>query len=376
MHTLLDTVLDTVLKTTGVAAGAIWVGSEKVVRGVDPSIAEACMSASRETGLELKEPIVISDIFHDRLSPPLARWAMQAMAPFRLRALVGVPILSEDRCIGGIGVACYEAVRWHEEDIVLLTTVGREIGALADRLLLIDRLQHMNVELNEALRMREVVLQNVSHELRTPLTLIKGYVELMRERVLGDLSPDQEEAIEVMQRNVERLQFMIDRLILMRSIRGEPLKRETVDLARWLTAFVEEWEPIAREKGFRLDLEIAAPLAPVLLDRQLFRQVMDNLLHNAMKFSPQGGTVRVRAWQEEGNVMVAVSDEGIGIPTEHLEKIFEPFYQVDSGLTRRFEGLGIGLALCKQIVELHGGRIWAESEGESKGSTFYIALPV
>lgn len=374
--TLLETVLDMILRTTGVAAGAVWVGEAYAVRGVDPSIAEICSQAGKEVGLCLEEPIAIADVMHDTIPPPLDKWASRVMEPFRLRALLGVPIIAGDKCMGGIGVACFEPVRWREEDIVLLTTVGQEVGALAERLMLIERLQRVNADLQEALQMREQMLQNVSHELRTPLTIIRGYTDLMQERALGDLSSEQEEALTVMQRNIERLLFMINRLLLMRSIREEPIVREPLHLERWLQALVQEWHPVAEEKDFILHLDIASSLPPVTADPQLLRQVMDNLIHNAMKFSPKGSTISIAAYPEGDHVIIAVSDKGVGIPPDRLEKVFDPFYQVDGGLSRRFEGLGIGLTLCKQIIELHGGRIWAESEGEGKGTTFYGALPV
>ena len=376
LPTLLENVLHMVLQTTGTTVGAIWVGDERVARGVDPSIVETSVQASREEGLGIGDPVVVSDLFRDELTTSLAHWAMRVLAPFHLRALLGVPILSEDRCIGGIGVASFEPVRWHEEDIVLLSTVGREVGTLAERLLLIERLRRVNAELEEALQVKDTVLQNVSHELRTPLTLIKGYTELMREGALGDLSPQQAHALEVMQRNIERLLFMINRLLLMRLIRGQSLEKQIVPVGQWLTALVEEWRPVAQEKGFDLRLDLASPLPSIPIDPQLFREVMDNLLHNAMKFSPEGGVIQIRAWQTERRVVIAVSDEGVGIPPDRLERVFDLFYQVDGGVARRFEGLGIGLTLCKQIVELHGGRIWAESEGEGKGTTIYVALPV
>jgi signal transduction histidine kinase len=105
-------------------------------------------------------------------------------------------------------------------------------------------------------------------------------------------------------------------------------------------------------------------------------QVMENLLDNAVKFSPRDGLIQVRARTERDEAIISVSDNGIGIPPGRLQKIFEYFYQVDGSATRRFGGMGIGLSLCNVIVQAHGGRIWAESEGEGQGSTFYVALPL
>jgi two-component system sensor histidine kinase VicK len=105
-------------------------------------------------------------------------------------------------------------------------------------------------------------------------------------------------------------------------------------------------------------------------------QVVENLLDNAMKFSPSGGLISVRAWAEESRVVIAIADQGIGLSAEQRARVFERFYQVDSSTRRRFGGAGIGLALCKAIVEAHAGRIWVESAGVGQGSTFYVALPI
>ncbi len=111
-------------------------------------------------------------------------------------------------------------------------------------------------------------------------------------------------------------------------------------------------------------------------DPLLLEEVLVNLVDNAIKFSLDGGEITVRARQEDGHIHLAVADEGIGIPPEELERIFERFYQVDKGTTRRFDGMGIGLALSRQIISLLGGRIWAESEGRNQGATFHVLLPV
>jgi signal transduction histidine kinase len=111
-------------------------------------------------------------------------------------------------------------------------------------------------------------------------------------------------------------------------------------------------------------------------DPELLRQVIVNLLDNAVKFSPRGGTVRIRARAKDGQAILAVSDEGIGIAPGKLPRLFERFYQADGSATRHYGGMGIGLALCRAIVQAHGGRIWAESRGADQGSTFYIALPL
>jgi PAS domain S-box-containing protein len=237
------------------------------------------------------------------------------------------------------------------------------------------KLREANLQLQEALSAKDEMIANVSHELRTPLTLISGYVQLLESTALGPLTAEQERAVQVMHRQGERLAFMINRLLMLQSIGSDVLRRVKLDLGLWLQQTVQPWEVRVAGTGIQLRLEVSSPLPPLQADPNLLGHVIENLLDNAVKFSPNGGMVQVRAWVERDQVIIAVSDQGIGIPPDKVERIFERFYQVDKGLSRRFSGMGIGLALCKAIVTVHGGRIWAESEGEGRGSTFYVALP-
>ncbi|MBM4459844.1 MAG: hypothetical protein FJ011_19135 [Chloroflexi bacterium] len=182
---------------------------------------------------------------------------------------------------------------------------------------------------------------------------------------------------------------------------------EVLHLASWLTEVVAPWQVRTAQAGIQLAVEVEAGLPPIAADADFLGQVLENLLDNAVKFSPGGGTVTVRAYVEDERrmtnderpgptdggrwslvvgrssqgaiarpVVIAVSDQGVGIPRDKLQQIFRRFYQVNGGTTRQFGGVGIGLALCQTIVAAHGGRIWAESAGEGQGSTFYVALPV
>ncbi len=239
-----------------------------------------------------------------------------------------------------------------------------------------ERLREANAQLQAALKAREEMLQNVSHELRTPLTLIKGYAELWKEGMLGPLTPAQEKAAAILNSQCDRLRYMIDRLILIQTLSTTSLRETQVDLNRLLQEAVQAWQAHAEKEGIQLSLELPSHLPPITGDRNLLSHVIYNLLDNAIKFSPDGGAVSVCARLEDGELLITVSDQGIGIPPDKLEQVFERFYQVDGGSTRRFGGMGIGLALCREIIQLHGGRIWAESEGDGRGSAFHIRLPL
>jgi len=127
-----------------------------------------------------------------------------------------------------------------------------------------------------------------------------------------------------------------------------------------------------------LAADVESGLPAISVDVDFMGQVMENLLDNAFKFSPEGGAVTVRAWQctQASEVCIAVSDQGVGIPRDKLDRLFTRFFQINGSTTRRFSGVGIGLALCKKIIEAHGGRIWVESEGEGRGSAFCVTLPI
>ncbi len=378
VDTLLTTALDLIMDTLQVNIGAAWIAdgllrfpsTYKAVRGVPSGykpILAAMIQELRQGPDILEHTILISNASDTEQIPhPALGRALQQLG---LASAVIVPLFARERRVGGLVVASCKPRDWTHEEVAVIEGVGSEIGIAVERLRLIS-------DLEEALRAKDEMIQDVSHELRTPLTMILGYVELLQEGVMGDLTDEQADALRIVHRSAERLRFMIDRLLLLRSLDKGRLERERFKVKPWLREVFMRWQPQFRERSMTLKLDVPDDIPDLYADRRLLDEVMDNLLHNALKFSPQGGTVQVRAWREGNTLTIAVSDEGVGIPPDRLDRIFERFYQVSQGLSRRFEGMGIGLALCKEIVELHGGRIWAESEGEGKGSTFYIALPV
>ncbi len=232
----------------------------------------------------------------------------------------------------------------------------------------------------EAQRMKERFAANVSHELRTPLNLILGFSEVMylSPEVYGDMQWPLALRQDVYQiyRNSRHLQDMInDVLDLSRfEMVGFTLDKEPTPLEPFLRDTLEIVQDLFRERPIRLELAIESELPALEIDRTRIRQVLLNLLNNAARFTEQG-TVRVEAKRAGGEVQISVSDTGAGIPEEELSRIFEEFYQVDRSLSRKHEGAGLGLAICKRFVSAHDGRIWVESE-VGKGSTFTFTLPI
>ncbi|HEY65975.1 MAG TPA: GAF domain-containing protein, partial [Caldilineae bacterium] len=321
--------------------------------------------------LQEPKPVLIPDVMALPPGSPIRDLA-QAEG---FRAYAVWPLAYEGRTIAGI--ACYYNAphTWSEAEQEAMETFARQAAIALENARLYSSLQETNEQLQKALQAKEEMIQNVSHELRTPLTLIQGYVELLKDGYLGSLSPQQAEAVHSIHANSRRLHFMIHRLLTLQTLAPERFQYTSMSPISWLKDTAERWRQQAEEAGIRLSLDLPPTLPFIKGDPELLFQVMDNLIDNAIKFSPEGGEIRIRARQEGDELIISISDQGIGLSPEELPHVFERFYQADGGTTRRFGGMGIGLTLCKAIIEGHGGRIWAQSEGMGKGSTFYISLP-
>ena len=245
---------------------------------------------------------------------------------------------------------------------------------VSERTAELKRAMNRLTELNQ---LKTNLISNVSHELRTPLAHIKGYVELLEEEELGDLTLEQGKAMSVISRATVRLGHLIEDLIAFStaSREGIELKLEAISIAEMAREIIDRSNAKATQEGVKLRLSVRKGISPVRADAEKLNWVIYQLLDNAIKFTPEGGRIKVWAEQVNGFVTIAVTDTGIGIPPDKLDEVFEPFHQLDGSPTRRYAGTGLGLALVKQIVEAHGSKIIAESM-EDKGSTFRFELPV
>jgi signal transduction histidine kinase/ActR/RegA family two-component response regulator len=238
------------------------------------------------------------------------------------------------------------------------------------------RVEERTAELTRANRLKDEFLALVSHELRTPLTPIHGWVHLLRTQVPDRAKLDQ--ALTAIERNLKaELQIVNDLLDVSAIINGKLLlKLQMVDPMAVMMAAMEVMQPAADAKHLRIRMALEA-LGPVLKgDPDRLQQVFWNLLSNAVKFTPVDGCIDVRLRRDGGQVEIAVEDTGIGVAPEFLPFVFDRFRQADSSTTRRYGGLGLGLALVRHIVELHGGNTEAASEGVGKGTTITIRLPI
>jgi len=263
------------------------------------------------------------------------------------------------------------------EQIIALRSALQEINQQLER-----RVAERTADLEQALRklselnqLKSNFVSNVSHELRTPLTHIKGYLELLLTGELGSLTGEQKQALSVMQRSSDRLERLIEDLILFSiTERGEIfLNISAINLVNLCLNLVNRFKKRATENGIDLRLQSPIDLPEVRGDEQKISWVIMQLLDNALKFTSSGGKVTLILEQESKMVRVSVTDSGIGISAEKILEIFEPFHQLDGSATRKYAGTGLGLALARKIVEAHGSVIHVTSE-VGKGSEFQFLL--
>jgi len=244
-----------------------------------------------------------------------------------------------------------------------------------------SELNEANARLRELAEMREEFLALTTHDLRSPLTVISGVISFFTSGRLGELSPEQKNMVQMVERNTQNLIELVNDLLDAAKLESGALQLEAAptDLRALLGEICEPLEPLAHEKGITLTQALPEALPPVSADRAKLRRVLVNLLSNALKFTPKGGHVSVSAERVDGDgsgglVRIAVADTGVGIAADDLPVLFDKYEQARHRATRGEKGTGLGLYITKQLVELHGGTINVESE-LGKGSTFSFIIP-
>jgi signal transduction histidine kinase len=248
--------------------------------------------------------------------------------------------------------------------------------AESDREALLAREQVLRAEAEELSRLKDEFLATMSHELRTPLNAIFGWITLLRTRRLDE--PTEERALETIERNARAQKRLIEDLLdVSRVVTGKvTLELAAVDPRRIIEASIETMLPAAQAKGIALDPVLDAGVGVLRGDSARLQQTVCNLLSNAIKFTPMGGRVEIKLSRRDGEAEITVRDSGQGIKPEFLPYVFDRFRQEDGSISRRHGGLGLGLAIVRHLVELHGGRVSAMSDGEGQGATFTIRVPI
>ncbi|MBI9048474.1 MAG: hypothetical protein JEZ00_03580 [Anaerolineaceae bacterium] len=236
-------------------------------------------------------------------------------------------------------------------------------------------LENALVKLSELSQLKANFISNISHELRTPLTHIIGYLELMVNQDLGPLTNTQESSIKTMIRSSAQLERLINDLIMFTSIENNDieLNPQAVDLSLMFNSVVTKTSTLSLQNQIQLKASLEDHAKMAIADQDKLQWVLNQLVENAIKFSPQGGVICISAQNEGQFIRINVSDEGIGIASDHFEKIFDAFYQIDGSSTRKFGGTGMGLSLVKKILSKHNTEIHVTSE-ENQGTVFSFLL--
>ena len=299
-----------------------------------------------------------------------------------VRSEVCVPIRDEGRLIGAIDVESERLSDFGEQDRSLLEAVADTVAVGLRNARLFDEAHQRAEELGIALeqleeldRLKDELIQNVSHELRSPLALIRGYAEMLQMGELGELGPEQQTPVDVIVRRAHMLGDLVEDIALILEVGASCPEPTPVRLEMLARAAIEDFQIVASEAALTLWAEIPDRLPPVQHNATYLRRVLDNLLGNAVKFTHEGGEIGIVVRRDGDWAVLEVSDTGIGIPPDQLERVFERFYQVDGSSRRRYGGMGLGLSLVKDLVEPYGGSVDVESE-VGRGTTFTVRLPL
>ncbi|MEE9529364.1 MAG: ATP-binding protein [Syntrophobacteria bacterium] len=385
LQKVLATIVAHAVELSGTESGAIYEfdeTSEEFELRATHRMSEELIQAIRDSGVKLgetavgwagvnREAVQIPDILEEPTYP-----TREIMKREGFRALLAVPLLREDRLIGGLVVRRRAPGQFQKETVDLLQTFATQSALAIQNARLFREIEAKGRELEIASKHKSDFLANMSHELRTPLNAILGYTELIIDKIYGDVPENIQEVLERVEKNGRHLLGLINDVLDLSKIEAGQLLLSLDDysMKEVVHTVFTAVESLAAEKNLELKVSVSPEVAHGKGDQQRISQVFLNLVGNAIKFT-EAGEVRVEATASNDNFVVSVSDTGPGLSEADKQMIFEEFHQVDGSSTRKKGGTGLGLSIAKRIVEMHGGRIWVEST-VGKGSTFWFTLPV
>lgn len=320
------------------------------------------------TILTTNKPLIVNDVSQEpRWNPKISE-----TINFPTGSILGVPMNDVSRPVGVLEALNKIEGEFTQEDIAILSILADLAGVAVERAQLFGELRQANQQLNELDRLKSDFIAVASHELRTPLSIILGYVTYLRE--IAD--PANVEQLDRVLRAAVRLRNLIQDMLNLQYVDAgrTSLERRPLDLSQALQRLVEERSEIFQAKQQQVELTIPDQTVLALVDRNMIQVIFNNLLDNAIKFTPEHGHITISLEQHENEAWVTVKDTGIGIPEDQLSRVFNRFYQLEPHLRRQHEGMGLGLAIAKELVQLNHGRIWANST-LGKGSEFHVAFP-
>jgi signal transduction histidine kinase len=291
-----------------------------------------------------------------------------------IRSLIGVPLRIREQAAGVLQASNKRASIFDEDDLQTLTNIASLAGVAINNARQLDALNRAYEELGNLDKLKSDFIAIASHELRTPLGLILGNAALLQE-VAGD---DLYEPAEAVLASAMRMRVLIEDMTNMNMLQvgSAELMLELQEIQPILKATQDEVGELVEAKGQTLTLDAPGQPLRAMLDEGKIRMALTNLLNNAIRFTPRGGKITLALEPHGREAWLRVTDNGIGVPLEQQENIFDLFYQVEDHLTRRYDGMGLGLAIVKAIAEAHGGRAWVESAGPNTGATFTVAIPL
>lgn len=315
------------------------------------------------------EPLILNDVQsnerHFRL--PSQR------AGIEVRSLLGVPMWIRERKIGVLEALNKRETGFNEDDVVFLSVIANHAAVAIENARLYQALRRSYERLQESDRLKSNFLALASHELRTPLGIIIGYASVLQSEAQGESSEHVQQVLNA----AIRLRTLIEYMTNLTLLESDAMlfKPRPVQVRHLFQLVRSEVEQLWAGPLPPIEEELQDESLSLYVDVQKTVLALRNVLHNAVRFSPAGRLIRLGARSEGSSVHLWVQDEGIGLAADQTEKIFEKFYQVESPNTRTMGGLGLGLTIARQVIEKQGGKIWAESPGLGKGSTFHILLP-
>ncbi len=322
------------------------------------------------TVFKTRQPLIVQDVDVD----PRHYDEVDQDIQFDTRSILAVPLIFKDRAVGVLeAVNKKDGVGFVEHDVSILSNLASQAAVAIENARLVGELKETYAQLAELDRVKSDFLAIASHELRTPLGVILGFAGFLRE----EADEDAREQLDAVLNAATQLRGLIDDMMNLTYLETGAAELELVEfnLQSLVIQVVNKLCPLAEAKNQHVRQNLPETNLYVKADQAKISMVLTNLLSNAIKFTPPGGRIEVMVRPQTGMVAVSVADTGRGIPADKLERIFDRFYQVDSHMTRQHEGMGLGLSIAKGMVELHGGRIWAESV-EGQGSRFTFTLPI
>ena len=290
--------------------------------------------------------------------------------------LIESKIIKNDGTSCDIEVLAFSVIHKNKVEVhMVLRDITERIKAEKELKKYTDELTKTNEELKTLDKMKDEFLSNVSHELKTPLISIEGYSEVLGDETLGKLNKQQKKAVNTVIRNADRLERLINSILYL-SIEEAGRMRyyfRSIQIADVIEKSILDMLPQIRTDDLKIKKEVAYNLPLIEVDEDRLMQVMINLIGNAIKFTPSGEII-ISANEEDDNIHITVSDTGIGISKNIINNLFERFYQGDASTKRKYGGTGLGLHICKLIIDAHNGKIWVESE-EGVGTTIHVTLP-